>query len=235
MDLWVWLVAIGFVAGAGLLVRLWFYRRWIANGLSPTRAAVYSIAVTYSLSFSGDRQPHGGRTQQRGRVGTDPRDIGAIRSLDFRYAPGSVRVHGGARGSRRDEAATSADRSQSTWLWKSSPHLRTPACVGRSFDSGASVRSQPMRSPCQASSVDRESHALAAKPVSARCRRPPGLGGCNSSCWLGAVLPLLRHAVSASTHRVRRVDYWFARLVVPANAVTTRRNLTLARALVAVI
>jgi hypothetical protein len=46
MDLWVWIVLAVVLLG-GVAARQVFYRRWVANGLSPTRAAVYSTGVSY--------------------------------------------------------------------------------------------------------------------------------------------------------------------------------------------
>jgi hypothetical protein len=46
MDLWVWIV-FGIVFLAGYAARLWFYRRWLSNGISPTRAALYTIPIAY--------------------------------------------------------------------------------------------------------------------------------------------------------------------------------------------
>lgn len=38
------------IAGMGvvmLLLRRWLHARWLANGMSPTRAAILSVAITY--------------------------------------------------------------------------------------------------------------------------------------------------------------------------------------------
>jgi hypothetical protein len=57
MDVWVWIV-LGAVVVVGHLARILFYRRWLSNGISPTRAALYSTPVAYVplvllLAFAG--------------------------------------------------------------------------------------------------------------------------------------------------------------------------------------
>jgi hypothetical protein len=46
VDLWVWIAFVA-VLLVGLVAQGLFYRSWLANGMPPGRAALYSIAVNY--------------------------------------------------------------------------------------------------------------------------------------------------------------------------------------------
>ena len=46
MNFWFFAAGFTLVVVARLIGQRWFVRRWIANGMTPTRAAVLSIAVT---------------------------------------------------------------------------------------------------------------------------------------------------------------------------------------------
>jgi len=47
MDWWVVALLFAAFAIARLVANAWFARRWVRNGMSPTRAALLSMAITY--------------------------------------------------------------------------------------------------------------------------------------------------------------------------------------------